>query len=65
MVDTKIRAAPYKFCSFELSSIICQNPPGYTESVYNALQELVRCFLCDIHHWHCLHLLGECVDRDE
>jgi hypothetical protein len=28
MVDTKIHTTSYKFCSFELSSVICQNPPG-------------------------------------
>jgi hypothetical protein len=40
MVDTKISATSYKFCYFELSPVICQNPSEYTELVYDALQEL-------------------------
>jgi hypothetical protein len=65
MVDTKICVASYKFCSFELSSVICQNPSGYAEPLYDALQELDRCFLRDICHWHSFHPLGECVNHDE
>jgi hypothetical protein len=65
MVDTKIHAASYKFRSFELSFVICQKPPGYVEPIYDALQELDRYFLYNIHHWHRLHPLGECVDHDE
>jgi hypothetical protein len=50
MVDTKIRATSYKFRSFELSFVICQKPPGYVEPVYDALHELDRYFLYNIHH---------------
>jgi hypothetical protein len=65
MVDTKIHVAHYKFCSFELSSVICQNPHGYIEPLYDALQELDCYLLCDVHHWHHLQPLGECVNHDE
>jgi hypothetical protein len=65
MVDTKIRAASYKFCSIELSSVTCQNPSRYAGHIYDALQELDRCFLHNIHHWHGFHPFGECVDHDE
>jgi hypothetical protein len=37
MVDTKIHVASYKFCTFELSSVIFQHPSGYAEPVYDAL----------------------------
>jgi hypothetical protein len=40
MVDTKISSASYKFCSFKLSPVICQNPPGHAEPIYDALREL-------------------------
>jgi hypothetical protein len=52
MVDTKVGAASHKLCSFELSPVICQNPFGYDEPVYDALQELDHCFLLDIHYWY-------------
>jgi hypothetical protein len=65
MVDTKILASSYKFCSFELSSVIYQNPPGYVKPVYNALQELDRYFVCDICHWNSFHPLDECVNRNK
>jgi hypothetical protein len=64
-MDTKVHATSYKFHSFQLSSIICQNPPGYAKPIYDTLQELGRCFLHNIDHWHHLRPLGECVDRDE
>jgi hypothetical protein len=65
MVDTKIYATSYKFCSFKLSLIICQNPSEYDKPVYDALQELDRSFLHDICHWHSFHLLSECDNYDE
>jgi hypothetical protein len=65
MVDTKVSATSHKLCSFELSLIICQNPSRYAKPVYDSLQELDRCFLHDIHHWHSFHPLDECVDWDE
>jgi hypothetical protein len=65
MMDTKVHATSYKFHSFELSPIICQNPSRYAEPVYDALQELDRFFLGDICHWHGFHPLDECVNRDK
>jgi hypothetical protein len=65
MVDIKVYTTSYKFCSFELSLVICKDPPMYTEHVYDILQELDRCFLRDVYHWHSFHPLGECVNCDE
>jgi hypothetical protein len=45
MVDVKVYTTSYKFYSFELSAVICQNPSGYAEPVHHALQELDRRFL--------------------
>jgi hypothetical protein len=64
MVDTKVCATSYNFCSFKLSPVICADPSGYAEPVYDTLQELDRCFLHD-DHWHSFHPLGECVDYDK
>jgi hypothetical protein len=50
MVYDKVDATSHKLCSFELSLVICQNSPGYAKLVYDALQELDRCFLHDIHY---------------
>jgi hypothetical protein len=65
MVDNKVYTTPYKLCSFELSPVIYEDPSRYTKPVYDNLQELDHCFLCDVYHWHNFHPLGECVDRDE
>jgi hypothetical protein len=65
MVDTNIRAVSYKLRSFKLGSIIYHNSLGHAESVYDALQELDRCFLRYVHHWHGFHPLCELVDCDE
>jgi hypothetical protein len=64
MVDTKVYATSYKFCSFELSPIIYKDSSRYAEPVYDTLQELDRCFLHDFYHWHSFHPLGECVNCD-
>jgi hypothetical protein len=50
MVNTKVYVVSYKFYSFELSSIICEDPYGYAEPVYDTLQELDHCFFSDIYH---------------
>jgi hypothetical protein len=65
MVDTKVCVTSYKFCSFELSPIICEDLSGYAKHVYDTLQELDSCFLRDVYYWHSFHLLGECVDHDK
>jgi hypothetical protein len=65
MMDTKVCDASYKFCSFELSPVICEDPSGYAELIYDTLQELDHCFLHDVYHWHSFHPLGECVNHDE
>jgi hypothetical protein len=65
MMDIEVYVASYKFCSFERSPVICEYPSGYAEPVYDTLQELDRCFLHDVYHWHNLHPLGECVNHDE
>jgi hypothetical protein len=49
MVDTKVYIASYKFCSFKLSPIIREDPSGYAEPIYDALQELDTFFLCDVY----------------
>jgi hypothetical protein len=48
MVDIKICATSYKFCSFELNPIIYEDLSGYVEPVYDTLQEFDRCILCDV-----------------
>jgi hypothetical protein len=50
MVDTKISAASLKLCSFKLGSNVYQNSLRHAESLYDALQELDRCFLGYVHH---------------
>jgi hypothetical protein len=65
MVDTEVCATSCKFCSFELSPIVCEDPLGYTELVYDTLQELDRCILSDVHYWHSFHQLGDCVNSNE
>jgi hypothetical protein len=65
MVDTKVCATTYKFCSFELSPVIYEDPYGYEKPIYDTLQELDRCFLCNVYHWHNFHPLSDCVDCDE
>jgi hypothetical protein len=50
MVDTKVCATSYKFCSFELSPIICEDLSGYAKHVYDTLQELDSCFLRDVYY---------------
>jgi hypothetical protein len=49
-VDTKVLTTSYEFCSFELSPIICEDPLGYAEHVYDTLQELNRCVLHDVYY---------------
>jgi hypothetical protein len=44
---------------------MCQDSSGRVEPVYDILQELVRYFLCYVHHWHSFHPLGKYVDCDE
>jgi hypothetical protein len=51
-----------QFFSFKLSPIICEDPPGYAEPVYDTLHELDCCFLCDVYHWYSFHPLDEHVD---
>jgi hypothetical protein len=65
MVDTKIYIISYKLCSFELSHVICEDPLGHAEPVYDTLQELDYYLLCDIRYYHCLHPLGEGVNGNE
>jgi hypothetical protein len=65
MVDTKVCIASCKFYTFELRLIIYEEPLGYTKPVYDTLQELDCCILCDVHYWHSFHLLGECVNSDK
>jgi hypothetical protein len=65
MMNTKIRAIPSELCSFELSPIICEDPPGHAEPVYDTLQEFDRYFLGDVYYWHYLHSFGEGVDCNE
>jgi hypothetical protein len=65
VVDTKVCAASNKFCSIELSPIIREDPPRYVELVYDTLQELDYCFLCDVYHLHSFHPIGERVNSDE
>jgi hypothetical protein len=55
VVDTKVYATSYKFYSFELSPVICEDPSEYVESVYDTLHELDRCFLRDVYYWHSFH----------
>jgi hypothetical protein len=65
MVDTEVYASSYKFYSFELSPIICEDPLGYAEPIYDTFQELDYCILGDIHDWHGFLPLGECVSSDK
>jgi hypothetical protein len=65
MLDAEIRATSDELCPFKLCTIVCQNSFGLAESVYNALQELDRCLLGYIYHWHDFHPLGERVNSDE
>jgi hypothetical protein len=65
MVDTKVYVASYKILSFELSPVIYEDPSGYVEPVYDTLQELDRCFLRGVYHWHSFHPHCECANRDE
>jgi hypothetical protein len=65
MVDTKVCTTSYRFYSFQLSPIICEDPFGYAKSVYDTLQEFDYWFLCYVHHWHSFHPLGERVNSDE
>jgi hypothetical protein len=65
MVDAKIRVTFHEFCSFELCTIVCQDSSRHAESVYDALQELDRCLLGYINHWHGFHPLGGYVNCDE
>jgi hypothetical protein len=65
MLDAKIRTTSDELCSFELCTIDCQDTSGYTESVYDALQELDRCLLGYIHHLCGFHPLGERINFDE
>jgi hypothetical protein len=65
MIDAKIRTTPYKFCFFELSPIVCEDPLGYVEPLYDTLQKFDRCVLCDVHHWHDFHPFGEHINNDK
>jgi hypothetical protein len=65
MMDTKVCTVSYKFCSFELSPIISEDPLGYAEPVYDTLQEFDHYVLGDIYYWHNFHPLGKCVNDDK
>jgi hypothetical protein len=65
MMDTEVCATSYKLCSFELSPVICEDPPRYAEPIYDALQKLDSCFLRDVYHLHDLYPFGEGVKSDE
>jgi hypothetical protein len=55
----------YKFCSFKLSPIICENLLGYVEPVYDTLQEFDCCVLGDVYYWHSFHPLDKRVNGDK
>jgi hypothetical protein len=65
MLDAIIHTTSDKLCSFELRTIVYQNPYGHAKSVYDALQKFDRCILGYIHCWHGFHPLGGCVNSDE
>jgi hypothetical protein len=65
MLDAEIRTTSDKLCSFELCTIVYQNPSGHVESVYDTLQELNCCLLGYIYYWHGFHSLIERVNPDE
>jgi hypothetical protein len=60
-----VESSGNEFCSFELSPIIRENPLGYTEPVYDTLQESDCSFLRDIHYQHSFHPLGKRVNGDK
>jgi hypothetical protein len=65
MLDVKIYTTSCKLCSFELCTIIYEDPSGNTESKDYDLQKLDCYLLRYVYYWHCLHPLDECVNGYE
>jgi hypothetical protein len=65
MFDVEIYTTPCELGSFELCTIVYDDPSENAESKDYNLHELNCCLMCDVYYYHCLHPLTEHVNGDK